>query len=169
MMSFKINEKFNEGMIAFAGQDYGTCIDTLTEVVQRDQNHKLAYVSRGAAFMKTGETKTAMNDFNRAIELDPKYARAHHLRGLAREMEGDDQGAIGDFTKAIELSPEYGAAYHSRATLYTKLGEMDLATEDIQMVTHLTQRNIESYANENNVWRSNQMHVEAMMETELNR
>jgi hypothetical protein len=37
------------------------------------------------------------------------------------------------------------------------------------MTTHLTQRNIEAYANENNVWRSHHMHVEAAMESELNR
>jgi hypothetical protein len=49
------------------------------------------------------------------------------------------------------------------------MGQTDQATEDIQMVTQLTQQNIESFANENNVWRSNHMQVETIMETELNR
>jgi Tfp pilus assembly protein PilF len=164
-----INEKFNDGMAAFIGQDYGTCIENLTEVLRADKTHKLALVSRGAAFLQSGETTTARIDFDRALEVDADYYRAYHLRGLTREMEGDDDGALNDFNRAIELAPEYGAAYHSRATLYTKLGKTDEAAEDIQMVTHLTQRNIESFANENNVWRSNHMQVEAIMETELNR
>ena len=108
-------------------------------------------------------------DFDRAIAIDPHYARAYHLRGLAREVQGDDQGALDDFSKAIDLAPEYGAAFHSRATLYAKLGQTEQATEDIQMVTQLTQRNIESFANENNVWRSQHMHLESIVETELNR
>jgi Tfp pilus assembly protein PilF len=161
--------RFNDAMAAFVGQDYGTCIEHLTEVLRTDRQHKLALVSRGAAFMRTGNHKTALADFDRALELDPKYARAHHLRGLTREFEGDDDGALEDFNRALELQPDYGAAYHSRATLYAKLGHNDRAAEDIQMVTHLTQRNIEAFANENNVWRSQHMHLESIAANELNR
>jgi Tfp pilus assembly protein PilF len=168
-MTTDIKEKFNNGMAAFVSQDYGTCIENLTDVLQVDKTHKLALVSRGAAFLRSGETKTARADFDRALAVDADYYRAYHLRGLAREIEGDDEGALSDFNRAIDLAPEYGAAFNSRATLLTKMGRMDEAAEDIQMVTHLTQRNIESFANENNVWRSNHMQVEAIMETELNR
>ena len=168
-MTNTLTDNFNTGMTAFLGQDYETCIDSLTKVLREDQAHKLALVSRGAAYLRSGQARTALADFDRAIEVDAGYYRAFHLRGLAREVEGDDEGALQDFTKAIELAPEYGAAYHSRATLLTKMGQTDQATEDIQMVTHLTQQNIESFANENNVWRSNHMQVENIMETELNR
>jgi Tfp pilus assembly protein PilF len=119
--------------------------------------------------MRTGNHKTAIVDFDRVIAIDPDYARAYHLRGLAREIEGDDKGALDDFNRAIALKPDYGAAYHSRATLHTKMGQMDDAAEDIRMVTHLTQQNIETFANENNVWRSNHMHLESILETEMNR
>ena len=168
-MTANLHEKFNAGMTAFLGQDYGTCIENLSEVLRDDQAHKLALVSRGAAYLRSGQARTALADFDRAREVDADYYRAFHLRGLAHEVDGDDEGALRDFTKAIELAPEYGAAYHSRATLLTKMGQLDQATEDIQMVTQLTQQNIESFADENNVWRSNHMRVESMMETELNR
>ncbi len=168
-MSENSEIKFNNAMAAFVSQDYGNCITQLSEVLREDTTHKLAYVSRGAAFMRTGNHQTALEDFDRAIAIDPDYARAYHLRGLAREVQGDDPGALDDFNRAIDLAPDYGAAYHSRATLFTKLGQTERATEDIQMVTQLSQRNIESFANENNVWRSQQMHVESIMETELNR
>ena len=168
-MANHINEHFNDGMAAFVGQDYGTCIDKLSEVIEMDKSHKLAFVSRGAAYLRTGKYDSAVKDFDRALEIDAAYARALHLRGLAHEAQGDDQGALRDFSSAIELAPEYGAAYHSRATLLTKMGDTDRATEDIRMVTHLTQRNIESFANENNVWRSQHMQVEAAIETEIDR
>ena len=50
---------------------------------------------------------------------------------------------------AIDIDPEYGAAYYSRATLLTKLGREDDAAEDMKMVTHLTNLNIENFANDN--------------------
>jgi hypothetical protein len=39
----------------------------------------------------------------------------------------------------------------------------------MKMVAHLTNVNLEGYANENNVWRSRHMQMETMMETDLNR
>ncbi len=65
-------------------------------------------------------------------------------------------------SQAIELNPEYGAAYHSRANLHAKLGEEILATEDIKTATALTEVNIEAFANDNNIWRSQHMKLEEM-------
>jgi len=84
-------------------------------------------------------------------------------------LAGDDAAALKDFGKAIEIDSEYGAAYFSRATLLTKMGQEDSATEDMKMVAHLTNVNLESFANENNVWRSRHMQMETMLETDLNR
>ena len=168
-MKSNMDDHFNEGMAAFVGQDYTTCIDKLTRVLDEDATHKIARVSRGAAHLRKGDPVSALTDFDQVIEMDPSYARAYHLRGLAHEVQGDQAAALSDLNTAIELSPDYGAAYNSRASLYTKMGETDLATEDIQMIAHLTQVNIETFANENNVWRSRHMQLESAMESDLNR
>jgi hypothetical protein len=42
------------------------------------------------------------------------------------------------------------------------MGHTDLASEDIEMVTHLTNKEIETFANENNVWRSQHLRLEEM-------
>ena len=127
-----------------------------------DPNLRIAYLSRGSAYMKLDKMDNAIADFNKAIEIDREYARAYHLRGLAYEKTGDHHNALQDLDKAIEINPDYGAAYNSRATLYSKIGKEDLAAEDIEMLTHLTEVNIETFANENNVWRSRQLQLEAM-------
>lgn len=168
-MNTRINEKYNAGMAAFVSQNYGVCIQNLTDVIQEDATHKLALVSRGAAFMRSGETAAAIADFDRAIAIDHGYARAYHLRGLAREAQNDDEGALADFSRAIDEAPDYAAAYYSRATLHTKMGQMDLADADGRMAAHLSESNIQAFANENNIWRSSHMAVEDMLETELNR
>ena len=104
-----------------------------------------------------------------AIAADPGYAKAYHLRGLARSQMGEDIAATGDFDKAITLDPEYGAAYYSRANLHAKRGQEEQAREDMEMATHLTNRNIDAYANENNIWRSEHLNVENALESELHR
>jgi hypothetical protein len=63
----------------------------------------------------------------------------------------------------------FEAAYYSRATLLTKMDQEDLAAEDMQMVTHLTNLNLENFANQNNVWRSRQLQMEETLENELQR
>ena len=158
----KAQKLFQEGMAEFVGRNYGTSIDALSKALELDPEFVLARLSRGAAYLKLGNHAKAGADFDQVIALDPDHARAHHLRGLVFEKTGDDPGALGAFNRAVDLDPEYGAAYYSRATLHTKMGREDLAAEDMQMVTHLTNVNIETFANENNIWRSHQLRLEEM-------
>ncbi len=160
---------FAEGMGEFISQNYDKSIELLSEFLKSEPNHKIALISRGSAFLKLNQIDDAAKDLNRVIDLYPEYHRAYHLRGLVNEKNGENKAALADFNHAIELDPDYGAAYYSRATLHTKMGNEDLATEDVQMVTHLTNRNIEEFANENNVWRSQHLRLENMVESDLGR
>lgn len=159
----------DDGRYELINGNFGKGIECFSEVLRQDPDNKLALISRGSAFLKLNSTGEAVKDFDRAIDLDPNYARAYHLRGIAREKDGDNDGALDDFSKAIEFDPEYGAAYYSRGTLLTKMKKEDEALEDIQMVQHLTNKNIETFANENSVWRSQQLKMESVMESELER
>jgi tetratricopeptide (TPR) repeat protein len=163
----KAKQKFDAAMVQFVGQNYDKSIDLFSEAINFDPEYKLAFKSRGAAHLRLGHIRDALADFNRVIELDPKNARAFHLRGLAHEKAGQDTEAIEDLSKAIEINPEYGAAYYSRANLYSKIGNTAQATEDIEMVTQLTEVNIETFGDENNVWRSRQLHFESLSNDDL--
>jgi tetratricopeptide (TPR) repeat protein len=165
----KIQNAFDNGRYELINNNFEKSIQCFTEVLQLDPDYKLALVSRGSAFLKIDNIDEAIKDFDRAIDVDPDYARAYHLRGIAKEKNGKDESALVDISQAIDLDPEYGAAYHSRATLHTKMGNEDLAMEDIEMVQHLTNKNIETFANENNVWRSQHLRLESVMESELGR
>ncbi|MGD8336164.1 MAG: hypothetical protein PVJ29_03600 [Desulfobacterales bacterium] len=162
-------EMFAHAMSCLMKDNIGTSIELLDKILDSDPEDKLVLLARGSAHLKSGKAENAIGDFSRAIDVDSGYAKAYHLRGLARELAGDDNAALKDLGKAIEIDPEYGAAYFSRATLLTKMGQEDSATEDMKMVTHLTSVNLESFANENNVWHSRQMQMETMMESDLNR
>ena len=160
---------FTDAMSNLMKNKLGVSIDLLNEILDADPDYRLAALARGSVYLKMKQPERAIGDFNRVLEMDPKHAKAHHLRGLAREMTGSDDEALKDFDKAIDIDPDYGAAFYSRATLRAKMGQEDLAAEDMQMVAHLTNLNIENFANENNVWRSRQLQIEEIFETELQR
>ena len=163
------SELFVKAMSHLMEDKLGISIDLLDEILRADPDDRLALLARGSVYLKLGNSSNAVSDFSKAIEIDSKHPKAYHLRGLAREMAGKNDEALTDFNKAIDIEPKYGAAYYSRATLYTKMGQEDAATEDIEMVTHLTNLNLENFANDNNIWRSRQMQLEGILESELDR
>lgn len=160
-------QKFEEGMSDFLNGEYDRSITRFSAALDIDSRFKPALKSRGAAYLKINKLRDAIADFDRLIEMDPDNARAYHLRGLAYEKKGDLDRALGDFNRSIDHNPEYGAAYFSRATLHNKMGDTEQATADMKMVTHLTEVNIETFANENNIWRSQQLRLEAMYDDDL--
>ena len=85
---------------------------------------------RAVAYARSGQTKLAIDDFNRAVQLFPEHAATYNNRGnlllaltLARE-------AIRDFDRAILLAPGYAAAYANRAGAYDRLGQPEEALRD---------------------------------------
>jgi tetratricopeptide (TPR) repeat protein len=162
-------ELFNEAVSAFVDEQFDKSIEILTRALELEPTHKLAVITRGTAFLKQEKLQEALADFDRAIELDPQHAGAFHKRGLVWEKLGNYENAVREFDQAIAINPEYGAAYFSRATLHAKLSNADAALEDMQMVTHLGNRNLDSYMHDNNIWHTQHMRVEDAMETELNR
>ena len=165
----KANDNYINGMFEFLKDNYGKSIQLLSQAIEQEPGHKLAYMSRGSAFLRLDRLDEAIADFDRAIHLNPDFPRSYHLRGLAKEKQGTHADAIDDFDKAVELDPQYAAAYYSRATLHTKMGNEDLAVDDIQMVQHLTNKNIETVANQSNIWRSQHLRLEAIAENEMER
>ena len=163
------NDLFNNAMSNLMNDKLGVSIDLLDELIKVDSTDRLAWLARGSVYLKMGNSQNAISDFSKAIELDANHPKAYHLRGLAREMSGDNDEALADFTRALDMDPEYGAACYSRATLLTKMGQEDEAAEDMKMVTHLTNVNLENYANDNNIWRSRHMQMEGLLESDLNR
>ena len=165
----KAKDLFAEAMGDFVDTHFEKSVSTLSKALEYDPEFKLALVARGSAYFQLNQFDEALEDFNRALAFDPNYARAYHLRGLVKEKMGLYEDAIQDFDEAIKLNPEYGAAYFSRASLKNGLSHTEEAMADIEMVTHLTNKNLETFMNTSNIWQTQQMRVEAAMETELNR
>lgn len=145
----------------------GMSIDLLDEILLFDPNSRVALLARGSVYLKMGNTNNAKSDFSRILDIDANHPKAYHLRGLSRQMEGDNDGALNDFNRAIDIDPKYGAAYYSRSILLTKKGQDTEAAEDMKMVAQPTNVDVQNFANENNLWRSQGLRFENILEDEL--
>jgi tetratricopeptide (TPR) repeat protein len=133
---------FDEGVAAFVKDELRKSIQLFSQAVKLDSRFELAYVGRGAAYLKLGKAKKAMADFNRAIKLYPEYARAYHLRGLTFEKMGEMAKAYRDFDRALEIDPDYSAAYHSRNLLVSEGEQTDFSLEELDIINHLIAKRV---------------------------
>ncbi|MDX2499811.1 MAG: tetratricopeptide repeat protein [Deltaproteobacteria bacterium] len=128
---------FDEGIAAYLRNDFKDSINKFTRALDHDSKFALAYSSRGAARLKSGHTRRAVTDLNRAIRLNPGYARAHHLLGLALEQMGDFPGAYRNFDRALEIDPDLAVAYRKRDCVLDKRVDDCIEIEDMEMADHL--------------------------------
>jgi len=153
-------DDFSAGMHAFLNNQYEDSTASFSRVLGKDPHHRLALVSRGAAYLQLMKLQEARDDFDRAIAIDDQSAKPFHLRGLVHDRQGHHREALDDFSQAIARDPEYGAAYYSRSAVYSRLGEHAKAQEDIEAFTLLSEKNVAEYAEDNNVWRSHHLTLE---------
>ncbi len=128
---------FDEGIAAYLRGAFKDSIKIFTQALELDSKFALAYSSRGAAYLKSGNTRKAILDLNHAIRLNPNYARAHHLRGLAYEQLGDYAGAYRNFDRALEIDPYLAVAYRKRDCVLDRRVDDCIEIEDLEMADHL--------------------------------
>ncbi len=85
---------------------------------------------RAVAYARSGQTKLAIDDFNRAVQLFPEHPATYNNRGNLLLALTLPKEAIRDFDRAILLAPGYAAAYANRAGAYDKLGHPEDAIRD---------------------------------------
>ena len=92
---------------------------------------------RAVAYARSGQTRLALEDFNRSVQLFPENPSAYNNRGNLLLALGLPKEALRDFDRAILLSPGYGAAYSNRAGAFDKLGQSAEAIRDYSRAIEL--------------------------------
>ncbi len=152
---------FGSGMSAFIKHKYKDSILLFSKAIEQDDHRCSYWISRGAAYLQTDHIEEAIDDFTHAITVRPNHPRAFHMRALAFDRQGNADRALSDLGTALKLNPEYGAAYKSRAMVLNKIGRNEEALQDTEMATRLTELRLGQFAQENNVWHSHHLRLEA--------
>ncbi|MDI6741199.1 MAG: tetratricopeptide repeat protein [Smithella sp.] len=102
----------------------GEAIQYLTEAIRLEPDNPAAFILRGEAYYKTGQTTLAVDDLTNAIRMEPANTPAYALRGFAYGDMAQYDLAVQDFDKAILLSPGTASYYKGR-------GDIDLFSNKI--------------------------------------
>ncbi len=113
-----------------AGQAVANYTEALKDATLPNDRRATILNDRAVAYARLGQTKLAIDDFNRAAQLFPEYAAIYNNRGNLLLALGYPDEAIKDFNRAIVLAPGYAAALSNRAGAYAKEGHNDLAIRD---------------------------------------
>jgi tetratricopeptide (TPR) repeat protein len=104
--------------------------DALKETSLTNDRRGAILNDRAVAYARSGQTKLAIEDFNRAVQLFPEHAATYNNRGNLLLSLGLAKEAIRDFDRATLLSPGYAAAFANRAGAFDRLGQPGEALRD---------------------------------------
>ncbi len=131
-MLFKNMNAFKEGIVDFS------------RAIQLDTNKKtslISYKSRGLMYAKSGDTKSALQDFSKVIELEPNNLTNYYQRGLAYNHLGQYKNAITDFNHILVSNPNDGNALNNRGIAFMKLKKIKEAKLDFLKAIKNSQNN----------------------------
>jgi tetratricopeptide (TPR) repeat protein len=130
-----------EGAAQLVRGDVAKAVTTYTEALKDTglANDRRATIlnDRAVANVRLGETKLALEDYNRAVELFPEYPVAYNNRGNLLLALGQYGEALKDFDRAIVLAPGYAAAYSNRGNAKMKAGKTGDAILDFTKAIEL--------------------------------
>jgi tetratricopeptide (TPR) repeat protein len=90
--------------------DYRHAEADFNQAMVLQPNQAEAWLNKGIARYQQGDTKAAINHFDRALELHTRFpALAYFGRALANEDSGNIKGAYADLQRASQLSPQWDA------------------------------------------------------------
>ena len=89
-------------------------------------------VERGKAFLETGDTTAAIQQFEAAIQQSPANAEAYYQLGLAYEGLGDTTQAVNAFRDAAKLASKRAEITLALGRVYWHSGNRSLARPEFQ-------------------------------------
>jgi tetratricopeptide (TPR) repeat protein len=106
-----------------------------------------AHFSLGNVFLKKGDFKKALEEYDTALEKESHPTRAHLNRGIILFRLGDYDKAEEEFLKELEVAPEDEKSYNNLSVLYRLEGRHDQAIERGQKSIQIKPYYPEAYIN----------------------
>lgn len=85
------------------------------------------YVEMGVAYLREGQTATAMKKLKTAISIDPENAEAHNVIGIVYERLGEMKLAGEHYANAARLQPQDPYIRNAQGSFFCKQGQYEKA------------------------------------------
>ena len=124
-----IEAVFQAGERAYRAGDHMVAITLYSQVLDRDPDHRNAYLQRGFCHSLVKEYEAAVNDFTAILEREPGHKWAYISRGGAYTRMGKPDLALKDLDAALAIDPKDQEAHNNRGWAHKALGDMDSACD----------------------------------------
>lgn len=91
---------------AIAGKDLVPALADCDQALKLAPLNLDARDTRGFIYLKLGDPRLAVNEYNAALDVDPNRPLALYGRGIARTLNGDVRDGAADKAAALTLNPE---------------------------------------------------------------
>jgi tetratricopeptide (TPR) repeat protein len=157
-------ELLKEAQLLFVNGKHKESVEAFTKAIEAGAEPYIAYLSRGAANLKSDEADKAIHDFTRAIDANSQSARAYYFRGIVYLMREEFEQAVSDFSKALELKTDYAIAKFSRSVAYARMNMTEEASKDMKEIMPQMEENIQSFADSHGIIRTQLTKVMGQLE-----
>ena len=103
------------------------------------------WYDRGTLLSVYGNTKAAIDAFQKAVKLDPANSDAIFQLGVEYGTLGQYKDAIAAIDQALEINPRKAVFYYGRGWVYLLSGEKEKAVQDFEIAAQKGNQNAIAY------------------------
>lgn len=121
--------QLHEGMgtAHFMLENYDSCIQHLTRVIELRPRHAPAYVNLGATYNRIGNYQKAIEVLRRGIGIEKRSAEGYYNLGIAYRRLNQMAMAIPAYREAIRIDPKMVTAYVNLANVFMDMKNVQQA------------------------------------------
>ncbi|MFO8128450.1 MAG: tetratricopeptide repeat protein [Bacteroidales bacterium] len=121
-------------------REYNNTFKYVGEALDLEAYNPVAYYIKGFAYMETGDTNRAVENFMIAADQDQEYYDAFMQLGTLFSLKKDPK-AIDYYKNAIEAAPDNTEAHYALAMFYQETGALEPATRAYERLLDIDPRN----------------------------
>ncbi|MFC1755622.1 tetratricopeptide repeat protein [Thermoproteota archaeon] len=129
--------------------------------LESSPNSPNAHNMMGVLYLRDGNIKRAISEFNIAMKLNPRFSQPYNNLGTLSSYIGEAQ-AINYLQKAIELDPNLADAHSNLGILYKEKGRIPEAMDLYHRAIELDPTHKKAYMNLGNLYMVIDKHKEAI-------
>jgi Tfp pilus assembly protein PilF len=126
--------------------DYARAVRALDRAIRFNSGLPLAYTRRGWLYMKLGDDRKALDDFNRALSMSNSQWEPYNNRAwLEAKSGGTLHSALDDANQAVALCPTCAEPYDTRGLVELKANDPQKALGDFNRAIEIEEKYAAAY------------------------